>query len=120
MIRIMLVDDHPIVREALHKALSSEADFDVIAEAEDGESAVALARLFEPDVIIMDIGIPKMTGIEATRQILKENPTINIIGLSLYDDSETINYMKNAGVVAYFVKGRAFEPIFEVIRAYAK
>ena len=115
-IRVLIIDDHQIIRKAFVNALSAEKDFQIVAETDNGESALLLARSVQPDVIIMDVGFPKMMGIDIARKILAENPKIKVIGMSLYDDTEMIQQIKDAGVVAYFNKGNAFERIFEIIR----
>ena len=115
-IRVLIIDDHQIIRKAFVNALSAEKDFQIVAETDNGESALLLARSVQPDVIIMDVGFPKMMGIDIARKILAENPKIKVIGMSLYDDTEMIQQIKDAGVIAYFNKGNAFERIFEIIR----
>jgi DNA-binding NarL/FixJ family response regulator len=82
--RILLVDDHLVMRQGLAGLLSMDPDFDIVGEASDGESALKLVRELRPDVVLMDIGMPKMDGIQATRIIHKELPEICIIGLSMF------------------------------------
>jgi DNA-binding NarL/FixJ family response regulator len=84
-IRVLLVADHQIMREGLRNIIEEQADLEVVAEAADGEMAVEAARQFQPDVVIMDMNMPKMNGLEATRQIKAEFPQITVIGLSMHE-----------------------------------
>ena len=90
---------------------------EVVAEAEDGHAAVELARKFPPDVLIMDIVMPTLNGIEATRQIKIEAPDVKIIALSMYGDSQYVKGMLDAGASAYLLKKSAFEELIQAIRA---
>ena len=89
-IRVMLVDDHGMTRHLLRELIGEAAGLAVVAEAADGESAVETARHTGPDVIVMDISIPKMNGVDATRQIMAEGPEVQVIGLTLHDDPGTL------------------------------
>lgn len=115
-IRIMLVDDHAVVRDGISMILQEEEDLEIVGEAEDGSSAVELAAKMHPDVIIMDVNMPKMNGMEATRLIKKEMPDICIIALSINDDAGTANAMLNAGASAYFPKSGPSEKLISMIR----
>jgi CheY-like chemotaxis protein len=118
-IRVMLVDDHQLMREGLRKIIADDPRLALVAEAGDGEAAVEAALHVQPDVIIMDVRMPKMSGIDATRRITEENPQIKVIGLSLSDDQGTLQSMKSAGAVAYLTKDIAFEALCETIRQIA-
>jgi LuxR family maltose regulon positive regulatory protein len=113
----MLVDDHTVVRDGLKMILHDEADIDVIGEAGDGEKAIKLAGKLLPDVIIMDVNMPKVTGIEATRRIKEEHPEIGIIALSINDDPGTTKAMLEAGACAYLNKSGSAEDVCGVIRS---
>jgi DNA-binding NarL/FixJ family response regulator len=114
---IILADDHPIVRKALRNDLEKEADFIVLAEAGDGEEAVKLVSELIPDVVIMDIGMPKINGIEATRQIKAGHPDIIILVLTVYDDVEHILGILESGADGYLTKNILVEDIIKSIRS---
>jgi PAS domain S-box-containing protein len=116
-IRILLVDDHMVMRQGLSGLLRSEVDFEIAGEASDGESAIRLAREILPDVVLMDINMPGMDGIEATRIIHEEFPEIRIIGLSMFHEGEQRAAMREAGAVDYLTKTGPSEALFEAIRA---
>jgi len=116
-IRVMLVDDHPVMRDGLSRMLNSIYDMEVVGEASDGEEAVHMARKLVPDVILMDISMPKMDGLEATRIIHAEFPHIRIIGLSMYDENDQAKAMLNAGASAYRSKSGNSDRLLAAIRA---
>jgi DNA-binding NarL/FixJ family response regulator len=115
-IKIILADDHKIVRQGLRTLLEKEPDIEVIAEADDGRMAVRLARELSPQVIIMDVGMPDLNGIEATRQVLAEAPGIKVIGLSMHCDRRFVMNMLKAGASGYLLKDSAFEELASAIR----
>jgi PAS domain S-box-containing protein len=115
-IRVMLVDDHAVMRQGLSSLLSLHSDIEVVGEAEDGEEAVNLARKLMPDIILMDISMPKMNGIEATRIIHSEFPRIRIIGLSMYTGNGQAAAMISAGASAYRSKGDHTDLLLAAIR----
>jgi PAS domain S-box-containing protein len=115
-IRIVLVDDHQIMRQGLRNMLESEPGFEVAAEAMDGEAAVELAESAHPDVILMDINMPKLNGVEATRRIKHLFPGIAVIGLSMHEDPKLKQLMHEAGASAYLSKGMAFNLVCDMIR----
>jgi len=114
---IILADDHPIVRKALRNDLEKEADFIVLAEAGDGEEAIRLVSELTPDVVIMDIGMPKINGIEATRQIKVSHPDIIVLVLTVYDDVEHILGILESGADGYLTKNILVEDIIKSIRS---
>lgn len=116
-IRILLADDHKLLREGFRSLISDEPNMEVVGEAEDGRSAVQMARDLSPDVVIMDISMPAMNGIEATRHILKADPAVRIIGLSMHLDKRMVLEMLRAGAAGYLLKDCAFGEVIEAIQA---
>ena len=119
-IRVILVDDHDVIRQGLSMLLSHYTDIDIIGEAADGEDAVQLARNLEPDVILMDISMPKMNGIEATRIIHDEKPGIRIIGLSMFDAADQAEAIRQSGATAYLKKSGNKTELLNTIRSVMK
>ncbi|SMO82095.1 PAS domain S-box protein [Fodinibius sediminis] len=116
-VNVLLVDDHDMVRCGLRQVVEKEDDIVIIGEASNGQEAVELARRDHPDIIIMDVNMPVMNGIEATQIIKKEMPCVRIIGLSLHESQEVAENMQNAGASAYLTKSEAFESLITTIRA---
>ena len=116
-IKLMIADDHTIVRDGLKLILESKGDIKVIAEAEDGLQAFQKARELKPDVILMDISMKNMNGIEATRRIKEDNPDIKIVILSIQSSSEDIYRALQAGAVGYLLKESAGTEVMEAVRA---
>jgi len=116
-IKILIADDHPVVREGLFAMLSREVDFDVIGEAKDGVEAVNKAKELSPDVVLMDLRMPEMDGVEAMRQIKSEMPDVKFIILTTYSDDEYIFSGIEAGARAYLLKDAPSEDLFKAIRA---
>ncbi len=114
--KILIADDHQIVRQGLRTLLEKEPDLQVVAEAEDGRATVRLVRDLTPDVVIMDVAMPDMNGIEATRQITTEFPKIKVIALSMYADRRFVVNMLKAGASGYLLKECAFEELIRAIR----
>jgi PAS domain S-box-containing protein len=119
-IRVVLVDDHMVVRQGLAGLLRSESDITVVGEASDGESAIDIVRRTRPDVVLMDISMPGMDGIEATRIIHRELGNVSIIGLSMFREDERTAAMREAGAVGYLTKSAPSEAVIETIRSYAR
>lgn len=119
-VNILLADDHQITRTGLKALIEKETDFQVIAEAENGRQAVQLALKLEPDVIVMDINMPDLNGIDATRQITAELPDVKVIALSMYADKRYVIGMLKAGVSGYLLKNCAFEELTAAIRSVVK
>lgn len=115
-IRVLLVDDHEVVRSGLRTMLEQESDIEVVAEADDGEPAVRLASIHEPDVIVMDVTMPRLNGIDATRQIRERVPGVRVIGLSMHDHESMSQAMLAAGAAAYLPKGGPAEDLIQAIR----
>ena len=113
---ILLVDDHRIVREGLRTLLGQQPDLTVVGEASDGRDAVAQACLLRPDVIVMDIAMPELNGVEATRLILAQLPAVRIVALSMYADRRFVAEILRAGALGYVLKDGAFEELALAIR----
>lgn len=114
-VRIIIADDHRIVREGLRHLLEKRTDFRVVAEAADGESAVRLARELSPDVVIVDISMPGLNGVEVTRQILAERPGVKVLALSMHSDRRFVIETLKAGASGYLLKDSAFDDLVRAI-----
>ena len=116
-IKILLADDHPVVREGLFAMLSREHDFEVVGEAKDGVEAVNKANELNPDVVLMDLRMPEMDGVEAMRQIRSTMPNVKFIILTTYSDDDYIFSGIEAGARAYLLKDAPRDELFKAIRA---
>jgi DNA-binding NarL/FixJ family response regulator len=116
---VLLVDDHTVMRKALATMLAQEPDLYVIGEAADGKQAVALACQLRPDVILMDIAMPEMDGIEATRAIRADCPAVQVVGLSMSQDVEQAKPMLEAGATGYVCKTESPDVLLAAIRRCA-
>ena len=114
--RILLADDHKIIRDGLRSLLEKETDMVVAGEAENGRKALLLARKLDPDVIILDVSMPDLNGIDAARQILGEQPGVKIVALSMHSEKQYVEGMLKAGVSGYLLKDTAFEELVKAIR----
>jgi DNA-binding NarL/FixJ family response regulator len=114
--KIILADDHKIVREGLKNLLSKEWEIEIIAEANDGREAINLVEKFDPDIIIMDIGMPGLNGIEATKKIKYQSPKTKIIALSMHSDKQFITGMLKAGASGYLLKDCAVDELVDAIK----
>ncbi len=115
--KILIADDHKMFREGLHAMLDKEIGIDVIGEAENGHDIVQLAHKVNPEVIIMDITMPELNGIEATKQILNDNPSIKIIALSMHKDKSFVCKALSAGAMGYLIKDCAFDELADAIHS---
>ncbi|MCK4752270.1 MAG: response regulator transcription factor [Planctomycetes bacterium] len=118
-IKIILVDDHKITRQGLHSLLDEQKNMEVIAEAEDGREAVCKVRELSPDVVVMDVSMPGLNGMEATRQIVKEFPNIKVIALSMHSDMLYVSEMLKSGASGYLLKDCAFDELARAINTVA-
>ena len=114
-IKIILADDHAIVRSGLARLLQQQEGIEIVGQADNGVSAVALTKQLSPDVVVMDIGMPDLNGIEATRQIVKESPRTKVVGLSMHSSKKYIREMFKAGASGYLLKNCPFEELTEAI-----
>lgn len=119
-IRVMITDDHPVVREGLSAMLSREKDIEVVAEAANGNEAIEKARDLKPDIVLMDLRMPEVDGVEAMRRIRTENPDIKFIVLTTYDNDEYIFQGIEAGARAYLLKDSPREEMFKAIRVVSE
>lgn len=117
MTRILLADDHELMREGLRTLLAAQPDLEIVGEAEDGAVAVRRALELRPDIVIMDVGMPQMNGIEATRRLTAELPGTKIIALSMHSDRRYVTEMLKAGAAGYVLKQGAFRELASAIGA---
>ena len=116
-IRILLVDDHTILRSGIRSLLEDEPGLSVIGEAEDGRTAVSMACQLNPDVVIMDIAMPLLNGLEATRQIKAQCPGVRVLILTMHDNEEYIRQVLEAGAMGYILKDAAARELISAIRS---
>lgn len=119
-IRILLADDHTIVRNGIRSLLEDEPDMQVIGEAEDGHATVRMTAQFEPDVVVMDIAMPLLNGLEATRQIKRDHPDVKILILTMHENEEYIRQVLAAGAMGYILKDAAVRDLLGAIRAVCR
>lgn len=118
-LKILLADDHQLLREGLRGLLSSMPDYEVVGEAEDGRTAVRLAQELSPDLVIIDVSMPGLNGIEATRQIVASRPSIRILALSMHCKKETVVEILRAGASGYLVKMSSFDEVTAALETVA-
>lgn len=117
LIRVMVVDDHPIVRQGVRSLLSNCADMTLVAECDSAETALAGVATARPDVVLMDIRMPGMTGVEAARLLLRDHPEVRLLMLSSFDDEAYIDQAIQAGVQGYILKSASDETLAAAVRA---
>jgi DNA-binding NarL/FixJ family response regulator len=115
--KILLADDHKVLRSGLRRILEEQPDLEVVGEASDGREAVDLASSLQPDIVVMDIAMPQMNGMEATRQIVLRNPRTNVLILSMYSDENYIVQVLRAGARGYLLKDSAEEELINAVRS---
>ncbi len=118
-IRILLADDHPLVRSGLIKLLEPFKEFIVVGEAGDGEEAVAMTKKLEPDVVVIDLSMPKLSGIEATKLIRKDSPSVKVLVLTMHDNEEYVYQILKSGAGGYMLKNSGRDDLATAIRAVA-
>ncbi len=116
-IRVLVCDDHTILREGIRLLLNSQPDIEVVAEAVDGREAVEKAREVLPDIILMDIAMPLLNGLEATKQIRRDNPNLRVLVLTMYESDEYVSQMLEAGAAGYVLKKVAGSELVYAIRS---
>jgi NarL family two-component system response regulator LiaR len=119
LISVLLVDDHPLLREALRNVLVKDDEFAIIGEAGDGEEAVKMALEMKPQVVVMDISMPKMDGLEATRRIKSDNSNISVLALTVHTEDEYILDILQAGAAGYLIKNVYGKEVVQAIKAVA-
>jgi two-component system response regulator NreC len=119
-LRVLLVDDHPLMREGLRKILEGAGGIDVIGEADDGGSALEAVAEFGPDVVVMDVAMGGMNGIEATQRLKKQHPSVSVVALSTHSDKRYVRNMIRAGAAAYVLKESASDDLLRAVRAAGK
>jgi DNA-binding NarL/FixJ family response regulator len=118
-LRLLLVDDHPVLRAGLRALLSPHSDFDVVAEAESGETAVALARDITPDVVLLDFTLPGMSGADATRCLKRDAPQTRVLALSVHDEFAVVRGLLDAGADGFLLKRSACDELVRAVRQVA-
>jgi DNA-binding NarL/FixJ family response regulator len=118
--RVLIVDDHPVVREGLAGALAAEDDLTVVGSSADGAEAVQVAADTQPDVVVMDLHMPGLSGIEATRQIVAASPHIAVLVLTMVDEEDSVFAAVRAGARGYLLKGASPEDILRAVRSVAR
>ena len=116
-IRMLLVDDHKMMREGLRALLQSVPDFEIVGQAADGREALDLVRTLSPDIVVMDVGMPELNGVEATRRIRTEHPGVKVIALSTHTDKRYVLHMLEAGASGYVLKIAAYDELLRAVRA---
>ena len=116
-VRVLLVDDHKMMRDGLRSLLGSAEDISIVGEACDGREALDLVRSLAPDVVVMDVGLPELNGVEATLRIRSEHKQVKVIALSTYTDPRHVHHMLAAGAIGYVVKVAAHDELLQAVRA---
>jgi DNA-binding NarL/FixJ family response regulator len=115
-IRVLIADDHAVIREGLRVLLSTDPGVEVAGEAGNGDAAVKLARRLHPDVVVMDVAMPRLNGLDATQSILRDRPQSKVLVLSAYNDEESVRRMLSAGAAGYLTKHSAASELLQAIR----
>lgn len=119
-LRVLVVDDHPLFRFGLCAALSQRDDIEVVGEAAGGQAAIAAATATHPDVVVMDLHLPDLGGVEATRAITNAHPTVGVLVLTMFDDSESVFNAMRAGARGYLLKGAEPDELVRAVQAVAR
>lgn len=117
--KIVIIDDHQLFREGVKRILDFEASFEVVAEGDDGSEAVTLVEQYKPDVVIMDINMPNVNGVEATRQLIEKFPESKVIILSIHDDENYVQHALKTGATGYLLKEMDADALIEAVKVVA-
>lgn len=115
-IRLLLIDDHQLFREGVKRILEMEPDFEVVAEGEDGKDAIVLVEEHQPDVVLMDINMPEMNGVEATKDLIERFPDLKILILSIHDDESYVTHVLKTGASGYLLKEMDADALIEAVK----
>ncbi|HZG59663.1 MAG TPA: response regulator transcription factor [Anoxybacillus sp.] len=118
--RIVIIDDHQLFREGVKRILDFEEDFEVVAEGADGSEALNIVEQYRPDVVIMDINMPNINGVEATRQLVKTYPDTKVIILSIHDDENYVTHALQTGAMGYLLKEMDADELIEAVKVVAE
>ena len=119
IIKIVIIDDHQLFREGVKRILAMENNFDVVAEGDDGSTAIALVEEHSPDVILMDINMPKVNGVEATKQLIEKFPNVKVLILSIHDDETYVTHVLKTGAAGYLLKEMDADALIEAVKVVA-
>jgi two-component system response regulator NreC len=119
-IRILLADDHGVVRQGFRRILEAQPDLEIVGEAANGREAVELAALLKPDVVVMDVAMPELNGIEATRRVVEESPRTRVLALSMHKDSVYVREILRAGAVGYLLKDSIDADLLAAVKSVAR
>lgn len=119
-LRVMLVDDHPLIREAIGHLIAASPEFELVGEAADGKECLARVEEFRPDIVVLDIAMPHLNGEQAARELRRRYPTLKIIALSGYADRQFVRAMSKAGVKGYVLKSASGRELISALRAVAQ
>ncbi len=118
-IRLVIIDDHQLFREGVKRILAMENDIEIVADGQDGSQAVHLVETFEPDVILMDINMPNMNGVEATKELIERFPDVKVLILSIHDDESYVNHVLKTGATGYLLKEMDSDALVEAVKVVA-
>ncbi|KYG33687.1 response regulator [Alkalihalobacillus trypoxylicola] len=118
-IRIVLIDDHQLFREGVKRILAMESDFEIVADGEDGSQAIDLVEEYNPDVILMDINMPNVNGVEATKDLVEKFPDVKVLILSIHDDESYVTHVLKTGAAGYLLKEMDADALIEAVKVVA-